>query len=105
MKITINAIKFKPDDKLEEFIKSKIEKTVHLFDAVVGTEVTLRVDKKEAINNKISEIRILIPGYDIFAKKQANTFEEATDQSIEALRKQLIKHKEKIRSKRINNID
>ena len=72
MKITINAIRFKPDNKLEDFIRNKVEKAVHLYDAVVGTEVTLRVDKKEAINNKIAEIRLLIPGYDIFAKKQAN---------------------------------
>jgi putative sigma-54 modulation protein len=100
MKINIKAVSFKPDSILEEFIKAIIEKTVHLFDGVIGTEVILKVDKKQAVKNKITEIRFEIPGYDLFAKKQANSFEEATDMSIDALRKQLIKHKEKIRSKR-----
>jgi putative sigma-54 modulation protein len=100
MKINIKAVSFKPDLILEEFIKTKIEKTAHLFDGVIGSEVILKVDKKQAIKNKITEIRFEIPGYDLFAKKQANSFEEATDMSIEALRKQLIKHKEKLKRKR-----
>jgi putative sigma-54 modulation protein len=100
MKININCVSFKPDLQLEEFIKAKIEKTAHLFDGVVGTEVTLKVDKKQAVKNKVTEIRFEIRGADLFAKKQANTFEEATDLSIEALRKQLLKHKDKLRKKR-----
>ena len=100
MKISINAISFKPDLELEEFIKSKIEKTAHLFDGVIGSDVILKVDKKQAVKNKITEIRFEVPGYDLFAKKQANTFEEATDLSIDALRKQLLKRKDKIKGKR-----
>ena len=100
MKINIKAVSFKPDSILEEFIKTKVEKTVHLFDGVIGTEVILKVDKKQAVKNKITEIRLEIPGYDLFAKKQANSFEEATDASIDALKKQLVKYKEKLRNKR-----
>lgn len=100
MKISINAISFKPDLELEDFIKSKIEKTAHLFDGVIGSDVILKVDKKQAVKNKITEIRFEVPGYDLFAKKQANTFEEATDLSIDALRKQLLKRKDKIKGKR-----
>ena len=101
MQINIKAVSFKPDSILEEFIKTKIEKTAHLFDGVLRTDVILRVDKKQAVKNKITEIRFEIPGYDLFAKKQANSFEEATDQSIEALRKQLLKYKDKLKSKRV----
>jgi len=100
MKININAVSFKPDSILEEFIKTKIEKTAHLFDGVIGSEVILKVDKKQAIKNKVTEIRFELPGIDLFAKKQANTFEEATDMTIEALRKQLLRHKDKLRKKR-----
>jgi putative sigma-54 modulation protein len=100
MKINIKAVSFKTDLILEDFIKNKIEKTAHLFDGVIGSEVILKIDKKQAVKNKITEIRFEIPGMDLFAKKQANTFEEATDLSIEALRKQLLKHKDKLRKKR-----
>jgi len=35
----------------------------------------------------------------LFAKKQADTFEEAIDLSVDALRKQLSKFKEKLKEK------
>jgi ribosome-associated translation inhibitor RaiA len=56
--------------------------------------------KPETANNKVSELKISIPanGY-LFAKKQADTFEEATDLAIDAVRKQLDKYKEKLKNK------
>lgn len=97
MKVNINAVQFKADKKLENFIEKKIGKLVGLYDGVIGTEVTLRVEKSEAKNNKISEIRIEVKGPDLYAKKQSNTFENATDSAIDALKKQLEKYKEKIK--------
>jgi putative sigma-54 modulation protein len=47
----------------------------------------------------VAEISLNVPGSDLFAKKQAKTFEEAVDLACEALRKQLIKKKEKVRAK------
>jgi len=70
-----------------------------LFDGIIGSEIMLRLDNNETIDNKVAEIRLLVPGYDLFAKKQCKSFEEATDSAVEALRKQLIKHKEKMRKK------
>jgi putative sigma-54 modulation protein len=70
------------------------------FDGIISAEVSLKVDRPETANNKISEIKISLPATDyLFAKKQADTFEEATDQAVDAIRSQLKKHKEKIRSK------
>jgi putative sigma-54 modulation protein len=36
-----------------------------------------------------------MPGHELFAKKQSTTFEEAADEAVEALRKQLQKVKGK----------
>ena len=47
--------------------------------------------------NKIAEIKISAPGKTMFAREQCKTFEEATDNAVEALRKQITKHKEKQR--------
>jgi putative sigma-54 modulation protein len=38
---------------------------------------------------------LLIPGKELFAKKQCSSFEEAADLACEALRKQVKKEKEK----------
>jgi putative sigma-54 modulation protein len=97
MNIKINSVHFKADGKLEAFIKEKLQKMPSLFEGVIGSEVILKIENGENRENKIVEIRLLIPGYDLFAKKQAKSFEEATDQATEALRKQLVRHKEKIR--------
>ena len=45
MKVTINAVHFKADSKLEEFITNKIEKLCAKVDDAQGAEVTLKLDK------------------------------------------------------------
>jgi putative sigma-54 modulation protein len=45
------------------------------------------------VENKTVEIKLNIPGNQLFAKEEAKSFEEATDQATEALRRQLRKLK------------
>jgi len=97
MKVNITSLRFKTDKKLEDYIQEKVEKLSGLYDGLIASEVTLRVEKNDKELNKVAEIRLKIPGTDLFAKKQSNTFEQATDVAVEALRKQLVKHKEKIK--------
>ena len=97
MKIKISSIHFKADKKLELFITERLQKMPALYEGVIGSEVMLKLENAETRDNKIAEIRLIIKGYDLFAKKQSPTFEEATDKAVEALRKQLVRHKEKIR--------
>jgi putative sigma-54 modulation protein len=97
MNIKISSIHFKADQKLEDFIQERIQKLSTIYDGLIGSEVTLKIDKDSKTENKVSEIKLMIRGNDLFAKKQCKTFEEATDSAIDALRKQLTKHKEKIK--------
>jgi putative sigma-54 modulation protein len=95
MKVIINSVHFKADQKLETFITSKIEKLSKKHDDIIGSDVTLKLENAETPDNKITEIRINLKGNDLFASKQSKTFEEATDQAIDALKKQLEKKKGK----------
>ncbi len=97
MEVTISSIHFKADVKLEDFIREKTAKLAKLFDGVIGCDVVLRLDAASNNENKTAEIRVMIPGNDLFAKKQARTFEEAVDNSVDALRRQVKRHKEKLR--------
>jgi len=97
MKIKINAVHFKTDKKLEQFIQEKVKKLTLLYDGVVESDISLKLGNSEKENNKVTEIRLAIKGNDLYAKKQSKTFEESTDMAVEALRKQLLKHKEKIK--------
>jgi putative sigma-54 modulation protein len=97
MNIKIQTVHFDADQKLLDFTKKKIEKLAQLYDGIVGTEVILKLDKNSNDENKIAEIKFEIPGNDLFAKRQCKSFEEAVDEVIDALKKQVIKHKEKQR--------
>ena len=93
MNVSINAVKFKADQKLEDFIQDKVGKLSGVYDGIIGSEVVLKIDNVAQPENKTAEIRLLIRGNDLFASKQSKSFEEATDSAIDALRKQLDKHK------------
>jgi len=97
MKITINSVKFKTDKRLEDLILDKVNKLSNHYNGVINSEVTLKLDNSEDHNNKVAEIKLFIPGSELFAKKQCRTFEDSIDQTVDALRTQLIKHKEKIK--------
>ncbi|WP_347838539.1 ribosome hibernation-promoting factor, HPF/YfiA family [uncultured Draconibacterium sp.] len=100
MEVKINSVHFNADQKLVEFVNRKVNKLDTFFDGIINVEVTLKVAKPEAANNKVAELKLSIPAQDyLFAKKQADTFEEAIDLAIDAIKKQLVKYKEKLKSK------
>ncbi len=97
MKVNINSVHFKADKKLKSFIEEKVDKLSSFYEGVLGSEVTLKLTNTDKPENKLAEIRIKVRGSDLYARKQSSTFEAATDTAVEALRKQLTKHKEKIK--------
>jgi len=95
MNITVQSIRFNADKKLLDFIQKKADKLDTFFDRIVSGEVYLRVENVEDEANKITEIKLTLPGIQLFAKCQCKSFEEATDMAIESLRKQVDKYKNK----------
>ena len=96
MKVMINSVHFKADQKLEEFITQKVEKLCAKYSEVISAEVSLKLDNTDTPENKITDIRLVLRGDDLFASKQIKSFEESTDVAIDALKKQLEKYKGKI---------
>jgi len=97
MKVDIQTIHFDADKKLETRISSKVAKLNTYFDGIMEANVNLRLDKSDTRENKVVELKISVIGSEMFSKKQSNSFEDAFDKSYEAVRNQLIKHKEKVR--------
>lgn len=98
MKIRVQSIHFTSDVKLLDFVQKKADKLDQFYDHIISGDVYLKLENTEDESNKISEIKLMIPGNDLFAKEQCKSFEEATDRAIESLKRQLDKHKEKVRS-------
>ena len=97
VKIDVRSVNFDADQKLINFIQDKINKLGTFFDQIVSADVYLKVDNNHEMENKEVEIRLFIPGQDLFARKIAKNFEAATDEVTEALRRQAKKRKEKVR--------
>ncbi|MCD6333633.1 MAG: HPF/RaiA family ribosome-associated protein [Bacteroidales bacterium] len=95
MNIKIHSVRFDADQKLITFIRSKVKKLMQFDDKILGAEVFLRLENSQDMANKITEIKLNISPNELFARKQCKTFEEATDQVVEALRRQIIKQKGK----------
>jgi len=98
MNIIVNSVRFDADQKLIDHVHKKVNKLGQFFDAIIGAEVFLRLENVQDDENKIAEVKLLIPGNDLFVKKQAKTFEEAINKAAESLNRQVTKCKEKMRS-------
>lgn len=95
MDVKVQSVNFTADGKLIDFVNEKVTKLTTFSDEIISSEVFLRLDKSTDKENKIAEVRVFVPGKELFAKKQSKSFEEATDLAIAALKKQVEKHKEK----------
>ena len=92
MDIKINAIHFEATEKLNDFINKKVDKLVKYNEEISNAEVILKVVKPETAMNKEASVRLKVPrNDDMFASKVADTFEEAIDNCVDALKRQLEK--------------
>lgn len=100
MKIKIQSLHFKANNLLEEYVQNKVSKLSHLNEGIISGDVCLKLDKSTKEDNKVCEIRLSVPGNDLFAKRQCKTFEEATNETVDALQQQLKKRKTQLNNGR-----
>jgi len=96
MKAIFQATNFDADQKLINFIQQKLDKLDKFCDRVIEAEVYLKVNNKGE-KNKTLEVKIAVPGNDIMVSRDAETFEKAMDLAYDVLKRQLRKHKEKMK--------
>ena len=99
MDVRIQSIHFDASEQLQVFIQKKVAKLEKYYDDIKKVEVSLKVVKPETAENKEAGVKVIVPNGDFYASKICDTFEEAIDLSVEAVEKQLVKYKEKQRSK------
>ena len=99
MEVRIQSIHFDESEQLQVFIQKKVAKLEKYYDDIKKVEVSLKVVKPETAENKEAGVKVIVPNGDFYASKICDTFEEAIDLSVEAVEKQLVKYKEKQRSK------
>ena len=95
MKINIKSLKFRAKKELKDFVNEKVSKLSRFDDKIISADVTLTLETANIPENKICEIRLVVPGNDDFVRKSAVTFEEAVANSVDVLQKVLHRKKAK----------
>ncbi len=97
MNVNIQTVHFDADDKLVEYIKSKLQKLNTFHDRIIKVNVFLKLDNVvHTIKDKIAEIRIHVPRYNFFVKSTSKSFEESFDDAFESIVTQIKRKKEKL---------
>lgn len=95
MRVQTEAIHFSADVKLLAAIDHKLQKLEHFFNHIIEARVILKLENTGHVREKIAEIKLHLPNGVIFIRETSRTFEAALDKAIVALKRQLVKFKEK----------
>ena len=98
MKVNVQSVNFNIDKGLVDFINVKMDSLDKYYDKIIETNVYLKVQNKSEKENKVTEVKMLIPGDEFIVKKQCKTFEEGIDLTLGSLKRLLQKKKEKQRA-------
>jgi putative sigma-54 modulation protein len=94
MQLNISGHHVDVTDPLKEYVQSKFERLQRHYSQITNVDVTLIVEK---LIQK-AEATVHISGADIFAAAESEDMYAAIDALTDKLDRQLIKHKEKLRS-------
>ncbi len=95
MKMDLQTVGFNAEDTLREYARQKTEGLYKYYDQIVGAEVYLKLDNNEKGLTKVAEIKLNIPGNDIYADSRSDKFEGAINDTIDKLKMQIRKVKTK----------
>jgi putative sigma-54 modulation protein len=96
MNVNIQTVHFDADDKLIEYVTSKLEKLSTFYDRIIKVDVFLKLDNVvHNIKDKIAEIRVQVPRSNFFVKATSKSFEGSFDDAFESLVTQIKRKKEK----------
>ena len=92
--IIIQSLGFKAGEALESYIREKMDKLTP-NDFIVGANVVLFLGADRNTPDTFCEIRLEIPGNDLFVKESSTDFEQSIDECVNKLQAMLRKAKEK----------
>lgn len=82
-------------DSTKEVINEKLNKLETYYDRIERADVYIKSDDGQAANGYTVQVRLAVPGPDLFAEYTDPSIKRAIADVAEALRRQINKHKEK----------
>jgi len=98
MKVQTQSIRFNADEKLLTLINERLAKLNQYYDKIIDASVVLKLENTGQIQDKIVDVQLKVPNERLVASGKSKKFEKSLDDVVAALKKQLIKYKEKQRA-------
>ena len=100
MKWDIQTVGFNAKEELMDTVKERVTKLEKFYNPIIGAEVYLKLLYDDQRENKKVELKLNIPGEDVYADHQSESFEASLQEAVEKVRKQLLKKKDLERAHR-----
>jgi putative sigma-54 modulation protein len=93
----MHAVRFTADQSLLDFIQKKLNKLDTFHDHIVSAEVFLKLEGPETakVKDKVVEVRLNIPGKELFVVERNKSFEGAIEHIMDVMKDKLVRCKEK----------
>ena len=92
MKVDIQAKNITVSEKLNTLIHKKVDKLKNFHSHILGISIYLNND---GIKSKEVQIKISVKNQTLFCKEKAESFEQALELSVDSIKRQLKKYKQK----------
>jgi putative sigma-54 modulation protein len=98
MELIIRSVNFNLDQKLEATLRNKFSRLQKLYQRLIICEITAIREKAAGGRDCILEGKVEMPRKTVFARESDSTFESVTDTLFDALKTQILHHKEQLQS-------
>lgn len=99
MDTNYNYVHVKASERLEEYTNEKLDKLKERYEFLVSADVYFKTEKSASNDQgRVCEIQLSLPGPQIFASSNEENFDMAVSKTINDLKKQLQKKKEKMQA-------
>jgi len=93
MEAIFQFVQLTKSERLEELTQKKLDKLENKYDWIIRADVFFKKQDGEEPKGFICNIRLSVPGNQIFAESNENSFEAAIAETISDLDRQLAKKK------------
>lgn len=99
MNTEIQFVQLQKSDALNDYVLEKLKTLEEKYNWITNAAVFLKEEKHDHEENFVCEIRLSVPGPQLFAKSHDTNFNTAVNNVIQELNNQLTKKKEKMQAR------
>ena len=93
MEIKLKALKFEASEQLAAFVDKKVSRLARFCEDLTDqVEVSLEDHLKQG---KQAKIQIHVPGEELIIEREADTFENAITEAVDAMKEKIVRAKER----------